>query len=661
MYLNKTTLRRDKIINFYLPSRQLYFYAIFLAISLTIISAIELNCVSGSENSTCVVEHIKITKKGENIKKVNFLNVNELLIYDKTVNFLPANFGEKIPALTSLRVQLSKLKEVSKNNFAALNKLKTLDLWNNELKKIPADTFEELRLLEDLNLGDNKIITLEKKTFSNLLNLKILNLESNNLEEIDDHTFIYNRQLEIILLQENYLTSIPTLMLKNVKKLKKLNLDKNEIVSLQDRLFENTRELETLSVANNLIEFIGQTNIKVIMNLTEHDFQYNPCTDSLSNGYSLENLQKIIINSCSVDEKTRVQWLEQEVFSLKRFKREGEKELECYKADALRTEDNLNETRTYLASLISKPSYSKSDLSIETLKTELSAIVKENKVSFDYNEISSAVQEKLKEDFEAIPKKVQTITKEDMKAASADTEIKIKEHIQIVDTSVQSKIKESLEAVTTALSESFNSLKNEQSAMQSALIGKFDDISTSNKEMNNDLIATPEKVHALFDIDFKNIPENVQNKVKDDLEILGTKIIHDLKQQLKIAQESLKTNIEEISETIKQEVKSLKDMKSTIDEPIGVTKDVTNKYENCDFADLLDSFKGDLMDELETDDYKDFVNKIVNLGLLIKSKSGEVKFKFVDQFKNLLNDCETDGVKIKYEDKFKKCGVIFED
>lgn len=95
-------------------------------------------------------------------KSIGGLDIN----YNKNVLFLPNGVAEKFPNLLGYSVSDCPIKEVSKENFEHLSKLKGLWLHDNQIEKIASDTFKDLINLEQLWLGKKfKHIDVVYKTF----------------------------------------------------------------------------------------------------------------------------------------------------------------------------------------------------------------------------------------------------------------------------------------------------------------------------------------------------------------------------------------------------------------------------------------------------------------------------------------------------------------
>jgi Leucine rich repeat len=137
-------------------------------------------------------------------------------IRNQKAEFLLVQVSESYPNLESYRVAHCAVSEVSKDNFAGLNKLKYLSLSHNEIERIDRNTFEDLISLEKLylskikkvhfefsilsfsNISDgNKINFLNGEVFRNLKNLRQVWLDDNDCISVNFECFE-----EIAILQQ---------------------------------------------------------------------------------------------------------------------------------------------------------------------------------------------------------------------------------------------------------------------------------------------------------------------------------------------------------------------------------------------------------------------------------------------------------------------------
>lgn len=122
--------------------------------------------------------------------------------------YLPQGIVQHFPNLHHLYVPSSRVRFVTRKNFAGMASLATLDLRFNEIEFLPNDTFLDLFSLEILSLGGNFLRKLPSNAFSSLLNLRFLDVSDNELTLFDDEIFSTNIELEEILLNHNRIRAI---------------------------------------------------------------------------------------------------------------------------------------------------------------------------------------------------------------------------------------------------------------------------------------------------------------------------------------------------------------------------------------------------------------------------------------------------------------------
>lgn len=76
---------------------------------------------------------------------------------NKKIFYLPVQLDSSFPSLFTLGAAECSIKELSKNNFRNLKKLRKLWLERNHIEQLPKDVFKDLVSIEELLLGMKSI------------------------------------------------------------------------------------------------------------------------------------------------------------------------------------------------------------------------------------------------------------------------------------------------------------------------------------------------------------------------------------------------------------------------------------------------------------------------------------------------------------------------
>lgn len=105
---------------------------------------------------TCILKNATIINERDVIISSRDESVNGLLIVENThILYLPVEISEKFPSLLAYCVAGSPIRNIWRENFIGLNKLKDLRLIYNQIEKITSDTFSDLKSLQNLALSKN--------------------------------------------------------------------------------------------------------------------------------------------------------------------------------------------------------------------------------------------------------------------------------------------------------------------------------------------------------------------------------------------------------------------------------------------------------------------------------------------------------------------------
>lgn len=192
----------------------------------------------------------------------------------------PEWLGLIFPALTSLYVVGNNMTKLP-DSALKLQRLKILDLSNNQLSEIPREFISECLSLETLVASNNCLTTLPEIVAPSLTNLKTVRLNKNKLgEQSSKKQFSIPRFLltlpnvKILDLSSNNLEDIPPPISWSTQQLKELVLADNKIKKLSLEGAESWAYLERLNLSDNCLKSvpsrIGELKSLTSLNLSRN-------------------------------------------------------------------------------------------------------------------------------------------------------------------------------------------------------------------------------------------------------------------------------------------------------------------------------------------------------------------------------------------------------
>jgi Leucine-rich repeat (LRR) protein len=145
-----------------------------------------------------------------------------------------AGIGEAFPNLEALNIGRFEgtIEFIEREDFANMEQLKELEIFNNPIRSISEDVFWDLPNLEALRIFKAQLKELPANLFANLRKLKEVSFYQNQLTHLDRDLFKNNLQLEEILFEDNRLTTIQVdfTMFPNIQE---VNLLDNKCTNLE--------------------------------------------------------------------------------------------------------------------------------------------------------------------------------------------------------------------------------------------------------------------------------------------------------------------------------------------------------------------------------------------------------------------------------------------
>ncbi|XP_077541447.1 uncharacterized protein LOC144153658 isoform X2 [Haemaphysalis longicornis] len=229
-----------------------------------------------------------------------------------------------MPYLETLSLSSSKVKELTRNVFGNLPRLKDAYLLDNNISCLQDYTFEGSTELENLVLSHNAIRDISLEAFSGLENLMILDLrkcalqrlhpklfrhldaltslwlDENSIESLHPETFAPLKNLEILSITRNHLSRLSSPCFSGLGMLITLNLAYNKIRNL-DEPFIGLDELLNLDLEGNLIDDIPLDTFWPLKRLQSLNMKKNPFRTSSPQVFApLQNLTHIYLSDFSM-------------------------------------------------------------------------------------------------------------------------------------------------------------------------------------------------------------------------------------------------------------------------------------------------------------------------------------------------------------------------
>lgn len=238
----------------------------------------------------------KLKKLSRLSSQVNLekLILNHNLIEHTTHLHITSN---KLNKLKILNLNNNQLKYIENYTFGHLKNLLDLDLSYNQIEKIDVDAFHISNtslygpgLLEKIDLSNNALTQLKNNLFNYLTNLRFLKLNNNKLTNLSKLLFNGTYYLISLDLSLNQLETLEFLRNNTfLEKLRDLKISNNKLTSLKDNYFKSLKHLRHLDLSSNFISSISYCAFNGIQNtLTQLILNnnlieiMNPCSLSLN-------------------------------------------------------------------------------------------------------------------------------------------------------------------------------------------------------------------------------------------------------------------------------------------------------------------------------------------------------------------------------------------
>lgn len=198
---------------------------------------------------------------------IHFKNLKSIVLTDNSITLIQeALFDSKYnDKLKVIQLGNNNIEEIHPNALTTLINLERINLRLNNLKEIPENLFHDNSKLLSLDLSHNHIEQIYPKTFSRLTQLESVNLTYNRLVEVDVNLFAVHNQLQKLWLNNNRLVAFKYREVeRRLEKLKFISIADNKFsCSFMGKMIDGLRNLSIDITDNDFNEKANVTSVSV--------------------------------------------------------------------------------------------------------------------------------------------------------------------------------------------------------------------------------------------------------------------------------------------------------------------------------------------------------------------------------------------------------------
>lgn len=200
------------------------------------------------------------------------------------------------------------LDELPLGMFKNFANIKTVYVWNIQLKELRNEVFQNANHLTAFDASKNSVQKLNQNTFSLATKLNQIDLSKNLIESMDVDAFSGLEKLNVLNLENNKLRFIPANGFAQLTQLKTIRLSHNLIKMIPLELFGQNTRLQNIYLNDNAIEWLfGEQTFQHLQHVNEFDLHNNPnanLANCVVNAKSI-NIQNTNTKGCYIGSRTR--------------------------------------------------------------------------------------------------------------------------------------------------------------------------------------------------------------------------------------------------------------------------------------------------------------------------------------------------------------------
>ena len=159
-----------------------------------------------------------------------------------------------------------------------LDRLRSLDLHGNRLRRVHAGAFQSLHTVVEINLSGNELSVVDAGAFSALVKLRTLYIDANHLVTVAPAMFDGLPALTTLDVSRNRLSNITSGAFRYLTALRTLRLHENEIEVVMPDAWTGLDELTELDLASNRLTVVDESMFTGLCSLRRLDLSDNEVT-----------------------------------------------------------------------------------------------------------------------------------------------------------------------------------------------------------------------------------------------------------------------------------------------------------------------------------------------------------------------------------------------
>jgi len=208
-------------------------------------------------------------------------------VNNNRLSSLPAGLFDDLCQLSSLSISRNRFVDSEDLSLAVdsqprrvrcgrgLARLRSLDLYGNQLRQLRVGTFRSLRSVVEINLSGNDLSVIEAGAFSGLAKLRALYIDDNSLVSVIPTTFVGLTGLTTLDMSYNRLFEVTSGLFQYLVALRRLRLRENKIQVIRPGAWTGLDALTEIDLASNRLTAVDESTFSGLCSLRKVDLSDN--------------------------------------------------------------------------------------------------------------------------------------------------------------------------------------------------------------------------------------------------------------------------------------------------------------------------------------------------------------------------------------------------